>query len=319
MRKILSLLPERIERAIENLSESERMKITEIRLRAGRPVAVSEDNSVKFLEPYGTSYIPSVKTISITTEELDCCFLNLCENSVYAHEDELSKGYISLSGGFRAGVCGRYIRRTDGGFGLREISSINIRIAKDIKGFANPLLSLKLEGGVLICGAPHTGKTTLLRDYIRLLSNLGEKIALVDCRGELAASRKGEPILDVGVNTDVISGGKKQICIENALRSMAPQTIAFDEIGNKEEVNEVSDCLNAGVRIITTLHAACPSQLIKRNEELNLLSFGAFEHLIFLDKNFKFKVYKADDLIDKIACGHSVEPIFCSNRDCNVD
>ncbi len=304
-RDILKMLPHRVAERLNRIAPGELMRLTEIRLRAGRPVALTLGSKVRFLEQRGIGILPSSRNIILGADELERCFVALCENSVYAHEKELAEGFISLPYGCRAGVSGTYINRPDGSIGIRDISSINIRIANEVKGAARELVAANLDGGVLICGAPHSGKTTLLRDYVRRLSDLGERIVLVDCRGELASVKDGVPTLDVGVNTDVISGGEKHRGIENALRALAPDIIAFDEIGSAREVEAISDCLNSGVRVITTIHASSMLELRLRDKKMDLLGCGAFSNIIMLNKFFRFRIYKSEDLLYEISSSNS--------------
>lgn len=319
MENIIKLLPGKITNQIKALPSQVLSAITEIRLRAGKPVALTVGNEVRFIDPLGISILPSAFCAVISSDELSECFYKLCDNSVYTHESELQNGYLNLKNGCRAGVCGTYFKREDGSFSIREISSISLRIAREVKGSARAVYAEKLNGGILICGAPHTGKTTLLRDYVRLISDGGERVSLIDSRGELAAVKNGEPTLDVGINTDVISGGTKSLCIENALRALAPQTIAFDEIGSKEELEGIVDCFNAGVRMITTIHSSNESELIRRNEKLPILESGAFKNIIFLDKSFKHKIIKAEDFFDEVVRSNSHSYFGFDYRVCRSD
>ena len=303
IKDVLDCLPQRAADCLESLSDEAIGKITELKLRAERPLAVTFVGGIGYLEMGAISVLPSCRNIIISKDELEDSFVKLCENSVYSHENELMHGYISLKSGNRAGVCGTTVIRTDGSCWIRDISSINIRVANEVIGCATKLVSQKLSGGVLICGAPHTGKTTLLRDYIRKISTLGETVALIDCRGEIAASNSGIPTLDVGINTDVTTGGTKRQGIENALRGLSPDVIAFDEIGGRDELNSIADCLSAGVRIITTLHAGGIGELLKRNKTLKILETGAFDNIVMLNKRYEPQIFKVGDLIDKTSGG----------------
>lgn len=303
IKDVLDCVPPKAADCLKSISDATLEKITELRLRAGRPFAVTLDGGIGYLERGAISVLPSCRNIIISQDELEESFVKLCENSVYSHENELIHGYISLQSGNRAGVCGTTVIRTDGSSWIRDISSINIRVANEVIGCATKLVLEAISGGVLICGAPHTGKTTLLRDYIRQVSNLGERVALIDCRGEIAASNSGIPTLDVGINTDVTTGGTKRQGIENALRGLSPDVIAFDEIGGRDELNSIADCLSAGIRIITTLHAGGIGELLKRNKNLKILETGAFDNIVMLNKRYEPQVFKVGDLIDKTSGG----------------
>lgn len=297
-KNIINALPYEVAHCISGLDEKTVSGITEIRLRSGKPAAFRIHNRIVYAEASGYSIIPNCRSIIITRSQLEDCFFKLCNHSVHSHENEISQGYISLSGGCRAGVCGTVVSRSDGSVGLRDISSINIRIAHEVKGCA-VTLSNKCQGGVLICGAVHSGKTTLLRDYIRELSDGGKTVALIDCRGEISGSYQGVPTLDIGVNTDVIVGGSKQTGIENAIRAMSPDVVAFDEIGNAQELEAIKSCLNCGVSVVTTLHVNDINELIIRNRNLPVLNTDAFQDIVVLDKEYNQLFYKKENLVVK--------------------
>jgi len=295
----INLLPRRLINIFDNLSTDTLEAITEIRLRVGRPVAIRINGRVVFLEKKGLSYNATSQNINLMEDELKESFLKICENSVYSHENEIVKGYVSLPNGGRAGVCGTYIERPNGSVWLKDISSINIRIAKEVKDCAKDLYLKNISGGILICGPPHSGKTTFLRDYVRLISNGGKNVTLIDTRGEISAPSGGVPTLDIGINTDVIFGGRKSFCIENSLRAMSPDVIAFDEIGKLEELNAIADSLNCGVKVIATIHAYDKEELFLRNQKLPILETGAFGYIVFLDKSYKYEIVKVRDVIGK--------------------
>ena len=259
---------------------------------------IKTGNALYFLEKGALAFNRSLLSVTLSQDELQSCLLALCNHSVYSHDRELSFGYLSLPGGHRAGVCGTTFLRSDGTRALREVTAINLRIAHEIKGFAKKLFSEVQAGGLLIIGAPHTGKTTLLRDYIRLCSDNGETVSLVDCRGEIAAAYHGQPALDIGCNTDVITGADKPSAIENALRAMAPQMIAFDEIGSSAELSSLRDCMNAGVRAVTTVHAGSFEELLERNRFLPILNTGAFGNIVLLKNDYSYEIRKVGEVLD---------------------
>ena len=290
--------------------------VTEIRLRASKPVAIKLHNRLVYAETSGYSIIPNCRSIVVTKSQIEECFYRLCNNSVHSHERELAEGYLSLPFGCRVGVCGTVVRRVDGSVGIRDISSLNIRISHEIKGCSSVLFDL--DGGILICGATHSGKTTMLRDYVRECSNKGETIALIDCRGELSGSHLSVPSLDVGINTDVIIGGNKQSGIENALRSMSPDMLAFDEIGSLAELESIKECFNAGVRVVTTFHADGVYELLLRNRNLPILDTEAFKYIVMLDKNYVPLVYKKEDLFGKDFRCHTDSNSVCFGGDSEI-
>lgn len=295
MKEVLKLLPKAVREALERQPRAVFEKITEIRLRAAKAVVLRVGGRLRYLEKDALGFSPSVRTLYITADDVEECFLRCCKNSVYTHENEIAEGYISLSFGGRAGLSGEVITRGDGSRWYRRITGLNIRIAHQIDGCAAAVLG-KVSGGVLIFGAPHTGKTTLLRDYVKSCSDLLETVALIDCRGELSGTTNGVCTLGVGENTDVITGGTKSDGIEVALRTLAPDLIAFDELGDISELEAVRCCMNAGVRIVTTFHAGSVQELLERNKALPILETGAFSYAVMLNKDFSQKIFRVEEL-----------------------
>ncbi len=293
----IDLLPDKFRCILKRTENKIMNEVTEIRIRSGKPICLTLNDRIVYPNKIGYSLIPDSQSIIFTSEEVTECFLYLCNNSVYSHEQEISQGFLSLKDGHRAGICGRAIKKANGESWISDISSINIRVAREIVGVAAKVYGQTFGfKGLLICGAPNSGKTTFLRDYIRLLSNCGEKVSVIDCRGEIAAVKGSICCLDVGVNTDVITGGRKSEGIEHALRVLSPNVIAFDEIGNLEELNQIRDCFNCGVKIITTFHCDSIDELISRSRFLPIINTNAFSHFVFLDKSRIPKVYLRSDL-----------------------
>ena len=247
MDEILGLLPTKISSALTHLSQEIKESAEEIRLREGKQICIMRQNKPIFIGPILTQY-----DISATVKLL-------CNNSVYAHTNELNNGYISLKNGHRAGVTGNFL-----GGNLYEFSSINIRIARQILGAANFLNDKDLSGGLLLAGPPGCGKTTVLRDLVRQLSLNNFRVCVVDTRGEISAFSGGVIHNDLGPNTDVLFGISKEKGIEIALRTFSPNFIAFDEIGTTAELEKVFDSINSGAAILTTAHIGKKEELLLR-------------------------------------------------------
>ncbi len=272
MTEILNMLPIKISAAVAALPDSIKETIEEIRLRANKKITVIYSKGQKVLEP------------TLLTSDITDTVNRLCNHSIYAHTDELNSGYITLKNGHRAGVTGNF-----SGGNLHEFSSINIRIARQVFGSADFIIKNFSSGGILIAGPPASGKTTVLRDLVRQLSS-HSKVSVVDTRGEISAFSGGNTHNDLGDNTDVLFGVSKSIGIEIALRTLSPEFIAFDEIGNEKELEAVSSCMYGGADIITTAHIASAEQLSKRHITRELILSGAIETVIVLDisrKNHK--------------------------------
>ena len=278
---VLYALPSRIKGALFNLSPTVQQNVAEIRLRKNLPLTLTVYGETVFLKNDGqTCFTLGDGLIYITDAEILECFNLLCDNSVFAHENELKDGFIIMKNGCRAGVCGRLC---DNGI-MQDITSINIRISREIKGCANELCTLYNGGGLLIAGPPASGKTTLLRDLIRQLSSglngRINRIAVIDSRGEIS----GGGALDLGLATDILNAEQKAHGVEIALRTMFPDIIAFDEIGNTAELNAVSNCFSAGVKIITTAHIESIYDLKNREVTKQLTESGAINQIAVLPK-----------------------------------
>lgn len=290
----LYVLPENLKAKLNTLPLHIKENAQEIRLRAERPICITATENLYITKEAQIQKTPPENPLTVSASELYETLMLLTNRSIYTRINELKEGYISMKGGHRAGICGQF---TEGFF--KNISSINIRIAKEIVGAAAPLYN-KTEGGLLIAGSAGSGKTTVLRDLVRHLSNGGKRISLIDTRGEIAACQKGVPTLNVGVNTDVVSIKDKAEGAQIALRTMFPQIICFDEIGSEAELRAVSECFNAGTQIITTAHASSLYEIQNRTVTKKLLQTGAIKNIAILSlKNqLETEVFNIEEVKD---------------------
>ena len=274
-------IADNLKRTLTFIPQKVKQKCEEIRLRAGLPVCLTVGGKVLFVCRNSTvcDVLPQ-NALTATNDDIQQTLSLLCNRSVYLHENEIRQGFISLPNGCRAGVCGVF--NADGM--LVSVRSINIRIARQIFDCARNLLPYT-SGGLLIAGPPASGKTTMLRDLIRLLSSgYGDcyyRVAVIDSRGEIS----GGGALDLGVNTDILYTPSKAIGTDIALRTMYPDFIAFDEIGTAAELNSVRNCFNAGVGIITTAHCRDVADIMRRDVTRAIVESGAVANVALLSQN----------------------------------
>lgn len=256
----------------------------EIRLRLDKPAAVCCPGETFYITKGGRlSVSPGDDNIICTAQELENTFHKICDYSVYARQNELNKGFVTLRGGHRAGVCGTAVIDNGKIINVRQITSINIRIAREHKNCADGLLSrINAANGLLICGAPCSGKTTLLRDIARQISlKENKKVVLIDERGELAGKSGSVFHNDVGM-CDVFDGYPKPAAIAQAVRAMSPDIIICDEIGSPEDSAALALCKNSGVSVIASVHASSKDELLKNTAVMSAVRQRIFPYAVIL-------------------------------------
>lgn len=291
---ILPFLIPGIRSIIQKINIDELNSMEEIRLRAGKPLMVFYKSSDWFVTPEGQLTRTFSKAYTVAQQEIVKTLELMSENSIYAYQDEIKSGYLTLRGGHRIGLSGRVVLQDGKIRNIKDFSGINIRIAKEVKGCADHLVNYILKDSsdvfnTLIIGPPQCGKTTVLRDLARMLSSgdtrhdfTGMKIGIVDERSEIAACCKGIPQNDVGYRTDVMDGCPKALGMEMLLRSMSPGIIITDEIGTHGDRDAILKVLNSGIKIIASAHGYNITELKMRDELLALIKSGAFERYIVL-------------------------------------
>ena len=275
-----ALLPGRLRTAALLLPLAEKAAVEELRLRVGRTLYLTF--------PEGEQALGQTR---VTRSDLEQVLDRATEYSRYTAAETMRHGYVTAAGGFRIGLCGTALPAGERNEGVRDVSSLSIRIPRVREGAARPILGELLENArpvsALLLSPPGGGKTTLLRDLVRLLSQGSElappvRVALVDERGELAAVHRGRPQLEVGPHTDVMDGCPKALAVPMLLRAMTPQVIALDEVALPADVEAVRAAANCGVALLATVHAASLEELKSRETGRALLDCGVFRRAVLI-------------------------------------
>lgn len=296
-RRIFSILPENIRDLLSRLPVQFMDRLEEIRLRQNRPLIVTHTAGDVFLDSSGQPTSNPGDAYVITGDDMQRVIRMVSNSSLYAIEEELKNGFVTLPGGHRVGLTGKTVIESGKVKTLKYISGFNIRISREIKGTAAPILPSLLDrwGRVkhtLILSPPGCGKTTLLRDLVRLVSSGvpelnfgGVTVGLVDERSELAGCYRGVPQRDIGLRTDVLDGCPKAEGMMMLLRAMSPQIVATDEIGKEEDIKALEEVINAGVTVITTVHGTSMEEIMRRPALKYLLSLNVIERFIILSRS----------------------------------
>lgn len=291
--EVLHLFPERSrDRWREVAEQAERLQ--EIRLRAGMPVSVWIENRESFVDVGGKIVDRPEKAVRVMPEELEELLKYLCRYSIYAFADEIRQGFLTVPGGHRVGVSGQVILDGNGRIkNMKYIRYLNIRIAHQMRGAADSVIPFLFENGhvlnTLLISPPGSGKTTMLRDIVRQVSEgtaygEGVNVSVVDERSEIAGSYLGVSQNDVGIRTDVLDGCPKVEGMMLLIRSMSPQVLAVDELGSIEDVQALQLAGGCGCRLLATVHGGSLDEIRHKDYMRYLIEERLFERYVTLDR-----------------------------------
>lgn len=282
METILNFLPKNIAALIKQIPPDQKKELEEIRIRINRPIEITMKGAPKFL-----SYI-------IQPEDAFQLLNKISQFSIYALEEELKRGYITVSGGHRIGLAGKVILEEGKVKAIRDISSFNIRIAREKIGIAEPIIPFLYKGSwmhTMVIGPPQTGKTTLLRDIARIISTGDKtkgiqsyKVGIVDERSEIAGCLNGVPQLTFGHRLDVLDACPKAEGMMMMIRSMSPEVLIVDEIGRKEDAEAIQEAVHAGIKLMMTTHGTSIDEIRNRPSLKDIIEQRIFERFIVLSR-----------------------------------
>jgi len=295
-----ALLPVWLRCAVRTLPERQRKEAEEFRLRAGQPASI--------VLPNGESRIPGCKERPITSEDIGITLEIASQGSAHTVLERIKHGYLTVGGGHRLGLCGSGVIKDSVFMNMRQLSSLAIRIAKEVPGAAAGVLEQLLDEGMLqstlIISPPGRGKTTLLREIIRCVSD-GEgavalRVGVADERGEVAAMESGLPRMAVGARTDVMDCCPKREGLLMLLRGMNPQVLAMDEITAPEDVDALETAAGCGVILLATAHGGNLRELGLRPVYRRLISENIFRRAVIISMDGKKRRYDVVPMEDGV-------------------
>lgn len=277
--EIIRILPEKISSEVKKFIKDG--NIQEIRIKVGKPIILILSNEEKILD------------CTTTSEEVKGILIKISNYSLYAYEEEIKQGYITIKGGHRVGIAGECVISNGEIKTIKNISSLNIRISKAVNGASNKIMPIITGGNriynTLIVSPPKCGKTTILRDIAKNISNgmysvglKGKKVVIIDERSEIAACYNGVPQMDVGIRTDVLDNCLKNTGMIMAIRSLSPDVLICDEIGTLGEVEALNMAFNSGVNIVVTVHGFDIEDISGRKVFKELIEESIIERVVIL-------------------------------------
>ncbi len=291
-KEFMQIFSENLRSIIKKMNIEEEM-LQEIRMRVEKPFLILADGEEYFVTENGELTKKEEEGYLITKQEMMETISYITHYSLYAYEEEIRQGFLTIEGGHRIGIAGKMVMEGKRIKSIKYISFLNIRLTHEKKGCADCLLPYIIDGGkichTLLVSPPRGGKTTILRDLIRQLSNgtkllNGVTVGVVDERSEIGGSYLGIPQNDLGIRTDVLDCCPKAEGMMMLIRSMSPQVIAVDEIGDYEDSRAIEAVMNCGCKVIATVHGDSIEDIQKKPVLQQMVSHKVFERYVILGK-----------------------------------
>ena len=295
---ILPVLAPKLRALIKEIPTREIDDLVEIRVRVNKPLLLEKVTQEVLVSVDGKIIKNIAGAYRVTKNDIEETLNLMTNSSLYTLEEELKSGFLTLTGGHRVGFVGQVIRDNKSIRRIKNISALNIRLCQEIIGAADKIIENVIAGpddihNTLIISPPRCGKTTLIRDLIRQISNgvsdlnfRGLKVGVVDERSEIGGAYQGLAQNSLGIRTDLLDRAPKAEGMLLLIRSMSPDVIVTDEIGSPQDVNAIREALNAGVRVVTTVHGSNLREVKSRPSLQGLFKNKTFKRIIILSQKF---------------------------------
>lgn len=294
---------------LKGIDDSVKPTIQEIRLRNDKPLVLIKNAQACFVSI--NSEIQTAldeNSVIVNSDVFQRAYRKICDYSVHSNMNSLVNGFITTRDGNRVGVCSTAVYKENEVYSVKNVNSLNIRIARIFRGCSTSILNLVCKNepcSFILAGRPSSGKTTMLRDMVYQLSSgyNGDykRVVVVDQRSEISSVTNDFGQNDVGINADVLNGFKKSDGIEIAVRTLSPDFIVCDEIGNQEEVNSIKYGFSTGVNFIVSVHLSTKGDMLANLQVKELLKTNQFKYIVILKDDFKsFEIYSAKEVLNEI-------------------
>ncbi len=293
--ELFKLFDVKIREKLLKLNKTEISNLEEIRVRVNQPLMCITKGQEIGLNSFGSCVVE--KAHVVTVDELKNTMKLMSNFSLFTIEEQIKKGFFTVSGGHRVGICGKAVIENGYIRTIKDISSLNVRISREVKGCSDDLMEYIVDNkekhirNTLIISSPNNGKTTLLRDLVRNVSNSGYNLVVVDERSEIGGTYNGVLQNDLGIRCDVLDACEKTEGMTMALRSMSPKVIVVDEIGSDEDTRALIKTFNSGVNIVATCHADSVEQFRQKRAFLRIIEEQLFEVYVVLRDKKVSEVY----------------------------